>query len=153
MQLTVDRRWKRDAYTIGKLYVNGIELCDTLEDKDRNLVATMPLEELKKQKIWGQTAIPTGTYKVKMTFSSKFSSKAWGKKYGGKVPEILNVPGFTGVRLHPGNTAQDTLGCLLVGKNSSVGRISQSVDWYYKLLDNYIIPATNKGEKITLTIK
>lgn len=153
MQLTLERKWKKDTYTIGKLYVNGELFSDTLEDKDRGLTSAMTLEEINKKKIYGQTAIPSGTYEVKMTYSNRFNSRAWGKRYSGKVPELLNVKGFGGVRIHPGNRAADTLGCILVGKNSSVGMVTNSQIYYFKLLDNYIVPATKKNEKIMLTIK
>lgn len=153
MQLTLERKWKKDTYTIGKLYVNGEFFSNTLEDKDRGLTSAMTLEEINKKKVYGQTAIPSGTYEVKMTYSNRFNSRAWGKKYGGKVPELLNVKGFGGARIHPGNKAADTLGCILVGKNSAVGIVTNSQIYYFKLLDDYIIPATKKNEKIILTIK
>lgn len=153
MQLTLERKWRKDAYTIGKLYVNGEFFSNTLEDKDRGLTSSMTLEEINKKKIYGQTAIPSGTYEVKMTYSNRFNSRAWGKKYDDKVPELLNVKGFGGVRIHPGNKAADTLGCILVGKNSAVGMVTNSQAYYFKLLDNYIVPATKKNEKIMLTIK
>lgn len=153
MNIVIDRKWKKDAYTIGNLYINGVLFSNTLEDKDRGLTSSMTLEEINKKKIYGQTAIPSGAYEVKMTYSNRFHSRAWGKKYDGKVPELINVKGFGGVRIHPGNKAADTLGCILVGKNSAVGMVTNSQAYYFKLLDNYIVPATKKGEKITLTIK
>ena len=153
MNIVIDRKWKKDTYTIGNLYINGVLFSNTLEDKDRCLTSSMTLEEINKKKIYGQTAIPSGTYEVKMTYSNRFHSRAWGKKYDGKVPELINVKGFGGVRIHPGNKAADTLGCILVGKNSAVGMVTNSQAYYFKLLDNYIVPAVKKGEKITLTIK
>lgn len=153
MNIVIDRKWKKDTYTIGNLYINGVLFSNTLEDKDRGLTSSMTLEEIGKKKIYGQTAIPIGTYEVKMTYSNRFHSRAWGKKYDGKVPELLNVKGFGGVRIHPGNKAADTLGCILVGKNSAVGMVTNSQTYYFKLLDDYIVPAVKKGEKITLTIK
>ena len=153
MNIVIDRKWKKDTYTIGNLYINGVLFSNTLEDKDRCLTSSMTLEEIGKKKIYGQTAIPSGTYEVKMTYSNRFHSRAWGKKYDGKVPELINVKGFGGVRIHPGNKAADTLGCILVGKNSIKGMVTNSQAYYYKLLDNYIVPAVKKGEKITLTIK
>ena len=113
----------------------------------------MTLEEINKKKIYGQTAIPSGTYEVKMTYSNRFHSRAWGKKYGGKVPELINVKGFGGVRIHPFNRASESLGCIAVGKNSAVGMVTNSQAYYFKLLDDYIVPVVKKGEKITLTIK
>ena len=153
MEIVVDRRWKRDTYTIGNMYINGKFFSNTLEDKDRGLKNSMTPQDISNLKVYGQTAIPSGTYEVKMTYSNRFHSRAWGKKYDGKVPELINVKGFGGVRIHPGNKAADTLGCILVGKNSIKGMVTNSQAYYYKLLDDYIVPAVKKGEKITLTIK
>ena len=153
MEIVVDRRWKRDTYTIGNMYINGKFFSNTLEDKDRGLKDSMTPQDISNLKVYGQTAIPTGTYEVKMTYSNRFNLRAWGKKYDGKVPELVNVKGFGGVRIHPGNKAADTLGCILVGKNSIKGMVTNSQAYYYKLLDDYIVPAVKKGEKITLTIK
>lgn len=153
MELLLNRKWKKDTYTIGKLYVNEVEFSDTLEDKDRGLASTMSHSEIMQRKVYGETAIPTGTYEVRMSYSSKFASRAWGRRYKGEVPEVLDVIGYSGVRIHPGNTSKDTLGCILLGKNSIKGMVTQSTSYYYKLLDSYLLPAIKKGEKITLTIK
>lgn len=153
MELLLDRKWKKDTYTIGIMYVNGVRFSETVEDKDRGLSDKMPLAEIKAKKVYGKTAIPTGTYEIMMTYSPKFASKAFGKKYGGKVPQMMNVKGYEGVRIHPFNTAEDSYGCVAVGKNSIKGQVTQSTAYYYKLMDNYIMPAVKKGEKITLTIK
>lgn len=88
-----------------------------------------------------------------MTYSSKFANRVWGKKYKGKVPQLINVKGYGGVRIHPLNTAKDTLGCIGVGKNTSKGMITNSTAYYYKLLDEYILPAIRKNEKVYITIK
>lgn len=153
MNIVIDRKWKKDTYTIGKMYIDGKAFSDTLEDRDRGLDSTMTSGEIAMKKVYGETAIPKGDYEVRMTHSGRFSSRPWGKKYGGKVPEILNVKGYSGVRIHPLNTAKDTLGCIGVGKNNVKGRISESTSYYYRLLDNYIVPTIKKGEKIILTIK
>lgn len=153
MELTVDRRWKKDTYTIGKWYVNGVAVGDSMEDKDRGLTDSMPLEKIQKIKVKNETAIPTGTYEVRMSYSPKFSGRAWARKYNGEVPEILNVKGFSGVRIHPMNSALDSSGCIGIGKNSIKGRITNSTNYYYMLLDKYIIPACKKGEKIILVVK
>lgn len=107
MQINVRRTFKGSDYTIGKLYIDGHYLCDTLEDTVRPAGT----------KIAGKTAIPAGTYKVKKTMSPRF------KKI---LPEILNVPGFSGVRIHSGNTAADTDGCLLLGLNKTKGAVLES---------------------------
>ena len=66
----------------------------------------MPLSEITAKKVYGETAIPTGTYKITMNvISNKFKNRVWAKPYGGKVPRILDVPAFEGVLLHPGTTA------------------------------------------------
>ena len=96
MKLTLKRFEFGKTYTIGKLYVNGTYYCYTLEDVVRP----------KGEKVNGQTAIPTGTYSVIIDMSNRFKCK---------LPHILNVPGFEGVRIHKGNTSADTEGCILVG--------------------------------------
>lgn len=113
----------------------------------------MPEAEIKAKKVYGKTAIPVGTYKVDMTISSKFASRIWGKHYNGKVPQLLNVPGFDGIRIHPLNTAADSLGCIGVGQNKIKGKIINSTNTYYNVVDNYIMPAIKKGEKVTLRIE
>lgn len=153
MELLLDRKWKKDTYTIGIMYVNGQRFSETVEDKDRGLNDKMPLAEIKAKKVYGKTAIPTGTYDIQMTYSPKFAGKAFGRRYAGKVPQMMNVKGYEGVRIHPFNTAEDSYGCVAVGKNSIKGQVTQSTAYYYKLMDNYIMPAIKRGEKITLTIK
>lgn len=153
MELQVIRKYKKDTYTIGSLYVDGEWFSDTLEDKDRGLKCTMFPEEIRAKKVYGETAIPTGTYEVKMTYSGKFATRSWARKYNGKVPEVLDVKGFAGIRIHPGNSDKDTYGCLLIGRNTVKGKVTQSVDYYYKLLDNYIVPALKRGDKVMLNIK
>ena len=153
MILKVNRRWKKESYTIGELFVNGVRLCNTLEDKDRGLNSSMPVGIINQKKIYGLTAIPTGTYKVVLSYSPKFAKKAWAKKYGGLVPEILNVKGYSGVRIHIGQTDKDTLGCILVGENKEVGKVINSTKCYYELMDKYIMPAWSAKEEITITIK
>lgn len=153
MRLLLDRKWKKNTYTIGILYINGTRFSETLEDKDRGLTNMMSPEYIKTIKIYGETAIPMGTYDIQMTYSPKFSTRPWGKKYGGKVPQIVSVKGFDGVRIHPFNSASESLGCIAVGRNLEKGKVLQSTAYYYKLLDDYILPALKKGEKVTLTIK
>ena len=152
MKLTLVRKWKKDTYTIGILYINGARFSETIEDKDRGLESSMSEAEIKLKKVYAKTAIPKGTYKIKMTYSPKFSNRPWGKKYNGKVIQIMDVKGFSGVRIHPLNTAEDSLGCIGVGRNLQKGMILQSTEYYYKLLDNYILPALNRGEAVELII-
>lgn len=121
MRLTLKRIANKKTYCIGKLYINGKYFCDTLEDVDRGLDSTMTDEEIKKIKVKGETAIPTGIYKIILNYSPKF------KKV---MPLITNVKGYSGVRIHTGNSAKDTEGCLLVGKNTIVGRLTESRKMY-----------------------
>lgn len=153
MEIIIDRRWKKANYTIGNMYVNGVKLFNVLEDPDRGLHKNMSLSEIRKKKRYGETAIPIGTYEVTLSFSSKFSGRPWAKKYKNSVPLVKNVPGFDGIRIHPGNTAKDTLGCPLPGYNTEVGKVTSSTKAYYILMDNYIIPAFKKEEPIYLTVK
>lgn len=117
MELLLKRIFRGDKYTIGRLYIDGNYYCDVLEDTDRGLSNDMSEEEIKRIKIYGRTAIPKGTYKVEVTYSPKF------KRY---LPILLNVKGYTGIRIHSGNSHEDTLGCLLVGFNKEKGKVLNS---------------------------
>lgn len=135
MKLLLKRIAKKEKYTIGNLYVDGKFFCNTLEDKDRGLNSQMSLEEIKNKKVYGETAIPTGTYKIDMnTVSSSFKNRAWAKHYNGKIPRLLNVPGYSGVLIHPGNDQNDTLGCILVGRNTQVGKVLDSQNTFHSLM-------------------
>lgn len=152
MELRLERRYKGTDYTIGSLYINGIYECDTLEDTDRGIDSSMSPSDITKKKMYGKTAIPTGTYNIDMnTVSPKFKDRSWAKTYGGKVPRLLVVPGFDGVLIHPGNTASDTLGCILVGRNTIVGRVTDSTATFHNLMKK-LLEAKAKGESISITI-
>lgn len=154
MELKVKRVAKKNEYTIGRLYIDGQYVCDTLEDVDRGLTQDMPLEEIKEKKVYGKTAIPTGTYEIDMnTISPKFQARSWAKPYGGKLPRLIGVKGFEGVLLHVGNTSESTSGCLLVGKNSIKGMVTDSTKTFMSLMSKYLLPAKLRGEKITITIE
>lgn len=156
MKLTLKRIAKRPTYTIGKLYIDGVYFCDTCEDKDRGLTQSTPLSSIRKVKVPSETAIPTGTYKIAMNVvSPRFSKKAYYKNNcnGGRVPRLLNVPGFDGVLIHIGNTANpDSAGCILVGKNSQVGKVLNSTVTFSNLYKK-LKAASDKGEAITITIQ
>ncbi len=142
MNITLNRIAKKSKYTIGKLYIDGEYFCDTIEDTDRGLTQTMTDAQVKSKKVYGQTAIPTGTYRVIINYSNKFKRQ---------MPLLLNVPGFLGIRIHSGNTEKDTEGCLIVGKNKVVGKVIESKDTYNKLFS--ILCEANKKEAIKITIK
>ena len=154
MELLVKRVARRDEYTIGKLYVDGVYFSGTLEDCDRGLTQDMPLDDIKAKKVYGKTAIPTGTYEIDMnTISPRFEKRSWAKPYGGKLPRLIGVKGFEGVLLHVGNTASDSSGCILVGKNSIKGMVTDSTKTFMSLMSKYLLPAKLRGEKITITIE
>ena len=149
MEILLKRIAKKSKYTIGKMYIDGQYICDTLEDADRGLNQNMSLEEIKNKKVYGETAVPTGTYKVDMnTVSPKFKSRTWAKPYGGKLPRLVLVPGYDGVLIHPGNKAEDTLGCILVGENKAVGQVLNSQVTFKKIMS-----ILTKGTNITITIE
>lgn len=153
VELEIGRRYFKPTYTIGYWYVNGNQRWNSLEDKDRGLTQDMPTYELYKKKTYGSTAIPRGRYPVRLSYSPKFANREWGKKYGGLVPEVLDVPAFVGIRIHPGSDSSSTAGCPLIGWNTKKGKLTNSVKSYYELMDEYLIPAHNNGEEIWLTIK
>lgn len=149
MKLLLKRIAKRDTYTIGKLYIDDKYFADTLEDPDRGLTNSMSREQIAKIKVYGETAIPTGTYNIDMsTVSAKFKNRSWASPYKGKIPRLQNVPGYEGVLIHPGTTSKDTLGCILVGKNTSKGMITQSQATFHQLMS-----ILTKGTNITITIE
>lgn len=152
MKILLKRIAKKTTYTIGKIYIDGQYVCDCIEDKDRGLKQSMTLEQINKLKVFGQTAIPTGEYKVTLNvISPKYSKSTWYKQNanGARVPRILNVKGFDGVLIHTGNTAADSQGCVIVGVNDKVGMVSKSKETFKKL---YQILQSSKDD-ITLTIQ
>lgn len=134
MKLTLERFYKGSKYTIGHLYIDGKKFCDTLEDPDRGLTQDMPTEQIKAAKIYGNTAIPHGKYKITLNIiSPKFSKKKAYNFCKGKLPRLLDVPGFEGILIHIGNTQADTEGCILVGNNNVKGKVTDSTNTFKKL--------------------
>ena len=134
MKLTLKRIALKPTYTIGKLYIDDKYFCDTLEDTVRDLNKDGKFDNGEK-KIKGKTAIPYGTYEITTNVvSSRFKNRVWAKPYGGKIPRLINVQSFDGVLLHPGSSAEDTSGCLLVGKNTIVGRLTDSQKTFHALM-------------------
>lgn len=152
MEITVKRVFKGPNYTIGHLYINGTYECDTLEDPDRGLTDSMTVQEITSKKVYGNTAIPTGTYDIDMnTISPKFKDRSWAKFCGGKLPRLVNVKGYSGVLIHVGNKPADTLGCILVGDNKVKGQVINSTSTFQQLYLQ-MLKAHTRGEKITITI-
>ena len=117
MRLELKRKALLPEYTIGALFVNGKLFCNTLEDTVRDLNQDGDLNDAGEGKVYGQTAIPYGTYEVVITYSNRFKKQ---------LPLLENVKGFEGIRIHPGNTKEDTHGCILVGVNSQKGMVTES---------------------------
>lgn len=130
MKLQLKRIYFAPDYTIGKLSIDGVLFCDVLEDVNRDINHDGDLKDEGEKKVFGETCIPFGTYKVVITESQRFKRK---------LPLLLNVPHFEGIRIHPGNKAVDTHGCLLVGINDKKGRVSNSkvtFDKLFAILEN-----------------
>ena len=153
MEILVERKWKKDNYTIGNLYINGKWFSNTLEDKDRGLKDSMSLTEIKTLKKPKITAIPTGTYEVTLNIvSPKFSKYPFYNSInGGRVPRLLNVKGFEGILIHVMDGpkgANLSEGCIGVGRNLIKGGLLQGKEYYKKLYDIL----KNSKDKITIKI-
>lgn len=142
MRLELKRIAKRDEYTVGRLYIDGEYFCDTLEDRVRDLT--------KEAKVYGKTAIPEGTYGVTLRVQSpRFSQKRQYDFCRGYLPRLLNVKNFQGVLIHCGNTAADTDGCILVGRNTARGMVTQSTETFRRLYERLSLCSG----KITIEVK
>ena len=131
--LTLTRIAKRADYTIGRLEdENGVKICDTLEPKYRDYKGG----ELKVPR---KSAVPEGTYPVVVTKS---------KKFGKYLPLLVGVPGFEGIRIHSGNTVNDTEGCILVGQNLIKGKVLLS-----RLTLEKLMRLIENEKRVFLTIK
>lgn len=117
MKVKVIRKEFTEKSTISDVLIDGEFFCYALEDKDRNLKDSDTLAYVKLNKIFGVTAIPTGTYKMKLSMSNRFKRI---------LPEIMNVKGYEGVRIHRGNTAEDSLGCLILGFKKGPNTVLES---------------------------
>lgn len=125
MNLTLKRLNLTPNYTEGELYVNGVYFCKTLEDTNRDLNKNGQFDNNEK-KVYGETCIPYGKYKVILSYSPKFKRE---------LPEILDVPNFQGIRVHRGNKISDTLGCVLCGEKVKNGYLSNSTPYEIKLVE------------------
>ena len=140
LKLFVARLNGTQGFTGGRLYCNAVFECFTLEDEVRE-IAGQPVE---KWKIKGETAIARGKYRVILSYSPHF---------GRILPEILNVPGYIGVRIHCGNKADNTEGCLLVGdEDPSDGFMGQSRQAFDRVFAR-ISEAINIGEEVWITLE
>ena len=152
MKISLVRIANKKNYCIGRLYVDGTYVCDTIEDADLGLDQSWSLEKIKQKKVKSKTAIPTGTYEVTLNIvSPKFSKIAYYKQFcNGRVPRLLRVPGFDGILMHIGKDERSSAGCLIVGYNTIVGKVTKSQQAFEKLYallknaDNITIEITRK---------
>lgn len=135
MEILLKRKYRLQGYTIGKIYIEGLYFSDSLEDRDRLYFG--------EKKIYGETAIPVGRYKIEMS---------WSPKYQRMMPRLLNVPQFTGILIHSGNKPEHTAGCILTGLNKEKGKVLYS-KYYADTIRDKIIDAEDRGEEIWITIK
>jgi hypothetical protein len=124
MELKVIRKEFTSKTTIGELYINDVFFCYTLEDVDRGLTQDMSKKDIEAKKVYGKTAIPYGRYEIIMSWSNKFKCV---------MPLVNGVVGYTGIRIHKGNSEVDTLGCLLVGMKKGVDKITNSTQAFDRL--------------------
>lgn len=141
MILQLEPHAKTMQTTIGKLFINGSFECYILEDYDRGLKQGTPIDQIKKIKVYGKTCIPEGTYEIGITFSNRF------QKY---LPLLINVPGFDGIRIHPGNKEEDSLGCLLPGTTLATDFVGNSKLAFNSLFAK--LKSVEKKEKIQIQI-
>lgn len=138
MKLQLKRRFFAPEYTIGTLSIDGVPFCDVIEDVNRDKNHDGDLRDPGEAKVYGQTAIPFGTYKVAITPSARFKRE---------LPLLVNVPEFDGIRIHAGNTNEDTHGCLLVGENKVKGKVINSLATMDRLM-----PILKKAKSIEIEI-
>jgi len=153
MEIKVQRIARKTLYTISRLFIDGIRIGDVIEDRDRGLTQSMSLDEIKRIKVMHQTAIPTGRYEVTLHICSPtFSKKAYYKQFcNGYLPRLLDVPGFDGILMHRGVDQNSSSGCLILGRNTVVGKVTDSqliFERAYRLMK----AASDRNEKIYLTI-
>ena len=142
MELELTRKVRTNNSTIGELSINDIFECFIIEDKDRGLRKDMTLSELINKKVHGNTAIPSGRYEVVISFSNRFKKM---------LPLLMDVPAYEGIRIHPGNTAADTEGCLLPGRNKGTDAVTSSRLAFTALSEK--LKAAASVEKIFMTVK
>lgn len=142
MELKLERNVFTEKSTIGTLSINGIAECFILEDKDRGLNDAMPLSKINELKVYGETAIPYGRYEIDITLSARFKKQ---------LPILLNVKGYEGIRIHTGNKAIDTHGCLLPARKKGVDSVIESTLAFNQLFAKLKQAKANK-ERIFITI-
>lgn len=153
MELRIERISVQTDYTIGRLLVDGVYFCDTMEPTDRGLVGTMTAEEVRAVKRMGLTAIPVGRYRVTLAVKSpKMSAKVTYRFCDGRLPRLVNVPGYEGILIHIGNFPRDTQGCILVGRNVERGKLLYSTQMFRRLYE-VLQAAVGRGEDVWAEVR
>jgi hypothetical protein len=154
MEIVVYRKYKKASYTVGRLSIDGVTMCNTMEDADRGLDDGMPDWKIRNKKIPNVTAIPTGRYEVEMNVvSSRFSKYPFYMEVcQGKLPRLKNVKGFDGILLHCGVDHSNSSGCILLGLNKQKGKLTDSKETFKKVY-TLMKEAHDKGEAIYITIE
>ena len=137
MKILVERDIFGDNYTTSRVFIDGRFFCYCLEDTDRKL------EDNPEAKVYGETAIPRGTYKLLVDFSGRFQRE---------LPRLLDVPGYSGIRIHAGNVPADTHGCLLLGTSRKDGMVVNSRIAMVKFMELLDL-AYDRGERVEVTIE
>ena len=140
------------SVTMGKMFVDGKLVCDTLERASAGTNKFTSAEKILVLKSKGFRAIGEGTYKLILDVSDRFSSRAFYRGIGGLLPHVLDVTGFAGVRIHCGNSIKDTEGCILVGKKTTEGWITESRQTYKRLMIDYLLKWKEDKEEAIITI-
>ena len=157
MEILVDRRWRKVGYCIGRLFVDGVLVANTLEDEDRGLNDSMSERTIYERKVYGRTAIPLGRYRVLMdVVSSKFSKFPFYMEVcGGKLPRLKDVKGFEGILLHVADGPRGASlleGCIGIGYNKKVGQLCEGKE-VFKRIYSKMRDAHERGEEIWIEIK
>lgn len=140
------------SVTMGKMFIDGEFICDTLERASSGTNKFTSIEKILLLKSKGFRAIGEGSYKLDLDLSDRFSSRAFYRGIGGLLPHVLGVKGFEGVRIHCGNSIKDTEGCILVGKKTTEGWISESRQTYKRLMIDYLLPWRKNKEEAIISI-
>lgn len=158
MEILLRRIARRPTYTIGRLYIDGEYFCDTVEDTDRDLNHNGRFDN-GEAKVYAQTAIPNGRYRVTMAVQSpKFSQRHeydWWKPNGlcGMLPRLLDVPHFEGILIHAGSSARSSAGCIILGRNTVVGGVTDSMATCKRLYKMLWEAQMKRNEQIWITVE
>lgn len=156
MEIVLDRKYKKDAYTIGTITIDGEYICNSLEDKDYGFTKATPVSKIKETKAAHPkaVAIPAGIYEVSVQYYRGFATThPWYNTTScrGRIPCLVDVPGYSGILIHCGSNAGHTSGCILVGYNTIRGGLTNSKKAFVNICDR-IMAAAKKGEKVYINI-